>query len=137
MNLIALNPWHVFDPCANRGHRFYKDSKEAEWLPPVDVYEDEQGYRLLMDLPGFEKQNVDIQIENQHISIVGTRTPPEGLGQLKYSERIHGKFARKFSIPDNADEAAIRASFQDGVMYISIPKQANALPKKILIEAKS
>jgi len=136
VNLVALNPWHVLDPSAHRGHRFYREN-EVEWLPPVDVYEGDTGYTLLMDLPGFTKQNVDIQIENQHLNIVGVRSPPDNFGKLKYAERVHGKFVRRFTIPADADETGIKASFECGVMFISIPKQAKLLPKKILIESKN
>lgn len=146
MNMIRYEPWTLM----NRLHqdldrlfsaRYPEGSEEpaavADWIPPVDIKEDEQQFILFADLPGVKAEDVEITMENGLLSIQGKReseTSEEHTGYRRV-ERTSGRFLRRFSLPDSADATAITARSKDGVLEIMIPKQPQQLAKKIKVKA--
>jgi HSP20 family protein len=122
------------------------------WLPRVDVEESDDAMILTADLPGFDPEQVDIQVENQVLTLTGTRestredrTPAEGETGTEMSEapangrRVHlrerswGSFARSFTLPRTIKAEEISASFDRGVLTVHMPKAAEARSRRIEI----
>jgi HSP20 family protein len=105
------------------------------WVPAMDVVEGEDSYTLALDLPGLKADDVELDVTDGVLTISGERrfehTSPDG-GFVRV-ERSSGAFARSLPLPDGTDAEAIAASFDDGVLEITIPKPAAAMPKRIEI----
>lgn len=109
----------------------------SRWIPAVDIKEDKKQFVILADLPGVDKNDINISMENNILTIKGSR-PEETTGeQISYcrSERIRGNFHRQFTLPDTADESNIEAKVQKGVLEITIPKKETAKPRLIQIQS--
>jgi HSP20 family protein len=105
----------------------------SDWLPAVDICEEEDRFVLLADLPGVDPENIDIAMENGVLTIQGYReseTTDEQTGYKRY-ERVSGSFMRRFTLPDTANQEEISAETRHGVLEISIPKQVKKQPRKI------
>jgi len=114
-----------------------KDSQEFEncvWSPLTDIYEDNENYKLLLDLPGVTKEETKISLEEGKLEISGERKIPK-IENTKYhkNERTFGKFYRSFSLPENILTDKIFAEIKAGQLIITIPKSPEAKPKEISI----
>lgn len=105
------------------------------WHPSVDVAETEAGYTFYAELPGLNKEDVDVTLENNVLTIRGERKFEKDVNQESYHriERSYGTFARSFSLPSNVRSEACNASFKDGVLRVEIPKAEEARPRRIEI----
>ena len=112
------------------------DLSFADWAPSVDIDEQDDKYVIKADLPGVEKKDIDVKLENGMLSIRGEKhTESEsGNGKRHRTERFHGTFARSFTLPDSVDVDNVDASYKDGVLTLSIPKKEQAKPKSIDIK---
>ncbi|MCD9086333.1 Hsp20/alpha crystallin family protein [Stenotrophomonas sp. SY1] len=106
------------------------------WVPAVDIREEPTQFVLLADLPGVEPSSIDVQMDKGVLSIKGERaaaaTAENGL--FARSERGHGAFNRRFTLPDTADAEGIVARSHNGVLEIRIPKRSEAAPRRIQVE---
>ena len=113
----------------------------ASWIPPVDIYEHEDRFELYMDLPGIDPNAVEITLEGGVLTVSGERTHYTGprdandRAELMRSERGHGRFYRRFVLPDTVDSDRVKATNRHGVIELTIPKQAKALPRRIQVAA--
>lgn len=105
------------------------------WQPPVDIWEDNHQLVLVMELPGVEQNEIDIQIEGQMLIIRGQR-PLEEPPERRYQriERAYGPFCRQFTLPDNVERGRVRASCEQGLLRIVLPKGSGAQPLHISID---
>jgi HSP20 family protein len=89
------------------------------------------------DVQGFAPADLEITMEDGTLTIQGHRDTKfeEEREGLRRVERVTGRFYRRFSLPDTADAESIAADCRDGVLEISIPKQAKSLPRRIQINA--
>ena len=101
--------------------------------PPVDIYENEQGYLVLADLPGVANDGVQIRFEDGELSIRATRND-EGAGQLLGAEFGAVDFVRRFSIPETVDAEKIDAKLSNGVLHLSLPKASRVRPRQISVK---
>jgi HSP20 family protein len=106
--------------------------ERADWTPASDIYETESGYVIAMDLPGIDREALEIDIDDNRLVVKGTRSIPE-LKQHR-SERPRVKFLRTFSVPGSVDQGKIGAEFREGVLHITLPKRSEQKPKKIDIK---
>ncbi len=105
----------------------------ADWMPAVDVKEEDERFVLRADLPGVKPEDIQITSENGTLTVSGnrqTRTEEEGNGFRKV-ERVAGRFYRRFSLPETANVEQIEATSNHGVLEISIPKQPQVQPRRI------
>ena len=122
----ALNKW-FFDDWDNlfsiSPFRF-SSFKPTGFTPSVDIYEEDNQIILSTDLPGMKIDDVNIEINDGVIYIKGEKkSENETKSKTFYrSERSYGSFTRSFTLPENIDEENIKASYQDGVLKVSIPK---------------
>lgn len=105
-------------------------------LPAVDVYEDDAGITLLADMPGVPRDQLELKVEGDALSIEGgvRALAPEGLEPV-YAEVRVPRYRRTFTLSRELDSARIDASLKDGVLTLRIPKQAHAQPRRIEVQA--
>jgi len=108
----------------------------AEWVPPVDITEDEKEYLFKVDLPDMKKEEVKVTFEDGILNIAGERHVEKEEKNRKYHriEREHGRFYRSFSLPENADTTKIAAEFKDGVLLLRLPKNEKSRPKVLEVK---
>lgn len=104
--------------------------------PKVDISESDSGYSIKADLPGMDKKDVTISVENGVLTITGEKTDEHKKEKNKYYhlERSYGKFCRTFYLPEGADAEKIAASMKNGVLELDIPKTEKQKPKNIEIK---
>ena len=107
-----------------------------DWAPAADVSETEAEYLIKADLPEVRKEDLSITVQDGVLTLSGERRQEkrEETEKLHRVERSYGSFARRFALPENADEQAIRAESRDGVILIHIPKQKVVQPQPRQIE---
>jgi len=113
------------------------DLSFADWAPSVDIEEEDDKYKIKADLPGVDKKDIDVKMENGMLSIRGEKhTETEsGKGSKRHrTERFHGSFARSFTLPDSVDADKVDAAYKNGVLTLLIPKAEQARPKSIDIK---
>ena len=108
----------------------------SQWTPAVDVTEGKDQFFIKVDLPGIDKKNVSIAMDNSVLTIQGERIKEKKTEGENYyrTERVAGRFYRRFALPDTADEEKIQANMSQGVLEIHIPKKAVAKPRSIEIK---
>ena len=106
------------------------------WSPAIDFYEDDKSYQLKADLPGIDKKDVNVSLDDNVLSISGQRNDEreEKEGTYYRTERVSGSFQRVFQLPGAVNEKKVKAKFVDGVLEVTIPKAEEAKPKQIDID---
>jgi HSP20 family protein len=112
----------------------------ATWIPPVDIVEYADHFELAVDLPGVDPAKVDVTLEDGVLSLSGEREPLSVRNGQREEvrtriERGHGRFFRRFVLPETVDAERVQATGRNGVLEITIPKQATALPRRIKVAA--
>ena len=109
----------------------------AEWIPAVDVTEQNDRFVLHADLPGVNADDIDIRMEEGFLTLSGARQREneQEVDGLRRFERSTGKFIRRFALPDSADADRITARSANGILEVVIPKQSVAEPRRIAVEA--
>lgn len=112
----------------------------ADWVPAVDINEYGDRFQLFVDLPGVDAANVEVTLEGGVLTIAGERPAPavdeqEERRLQRRVERGHGRFYRRLILPDTVDSENVRAAGRNGVLEITIPKQAKAQPRRIRVAA--
>ena len=110
-----------------------EEARSAVWSPRVDVSETEEAYRVRMDLPGIEKDELAINYQDGTLSVSGEREMEKAEDGTSFSriERAYGRFYRSFSLPQAADAENIEATYDNGVLSIRIPKTPESKPRRI------
>jgi len=117
------------DEIAREGTR----AQEQYYRPPVDIHEDAQGLTLIADLPGVDKNDVDVQVRDAVLSIQGhSKSVLPGAPIYREFELVN--FFREFEISDAVDVANIRADMQNGVLTLRVPRSERAKPRKIDVQ---
>jgi HSP20 family protein len=101
------------------------------YSPLVDIYETDEAITLLADLPGVEKDALDINVEDRQLTVTGLVKDPENRQQSVYSEYGIGGYTRSFKLGDAIDQSKIGASLKDGVLTLVLPKADRLKPRKI------
>jgi HSP20 family protein len=128
----------------DRLNRFFEDAmgqgtpnlEYGQWAPPVDLKEEESQFVLKADMPGMNREDIDIQVENNVLTISGERRFESEERKEDYHriERAYGKFVRSFTLSTRVKADAITASYKDGILSVCIPKAEESKPKKIAIK---
>lgn len=108
----------------------------SEWLPLVDIIEDEKEYLIKAELPEMRKEDVKVTVENGVLTISGERKLEKEEKGKRYHriERAYGSFVRSFTLPDDADADKVSAEFKDGVLKVHVAKSEAAKPKQIEVK---
>jgi HSP20 family protein len=107
-------------------------NRVSGFTPPVDVHETEEEYLVKIDLPGVKSADVNVEVNENVLSISGSRVADE-TGTAQLVERPYGTFTRTLTLPQGVDSDSIEAGYHDGVLELRIPKPAERKPKKITI----
>ena len=109
---------------------------QGAWAPAFDVYEDEQGYWVRAALPGIDRNDVEIVMEDGVLTIKGERKndTPEPKRTYFAREVGTGRFTRSFKLPTDASPEKVSASFKEGMLTVGIAKREEAKPRRIAIE---
>jgi HSP20 family protein len=104
------------------------------FLPITDIFETDQALTLILEMPGVDKENVDVNVENDVLTIEGRidYSNYEGL-QPVYTEYNIGYYVRSFQISSKIEQGKISAEIKDGVMTLVLPKAEIAKPRKIKV----
>lgn len=146
MPLVRYEPWNLVSQLQEELNRVFNSystddssSVTAEWVPAVDIEEYKDRFELHVDLPGIDPDSVEITLDNGVLSLAGERQKVIGKDDSQpvrvRNERGQGKFYRRFILPDTVDTDSVNATGHNGVLEISIPKQAKAQPRKIKVAA--
>ncbi len=144
-NPRALRPWNAFEDLQRELAGVFnalpallgeRTARSENWVPAVDVTESKDAYNLEADLPGLDKKDIKVSIEDGILSLKGERkvesTSTEN-GQRHY-ERRYGSFERSFRLPKGVDANKVDAQFDKGVLKVTLPKSEESKPKRIEIK---
>lgn len=146
MNLVKWNPWREMPAMPDRLNRFFddpffsmgrmaEDSGLGMWNPAVDLYEKDDHFMIKAELPGVDKNDINIDLKDRLLTLSGERTHDKEVNEENYyrRERSYGKFQRAFTLPADVDSDKIEAAFNDGVLQIKVPKPEEKKAKKVTI----
>lgn len=110
----------------------------SQWLPAVDIVEDDKEFLIKAELPDIKKGDVHVTVENGVLTISGERKFEKEENKRRYHrvERSYGSFTRSFSLPDGADASKVHAEFKDGVLQVHMLKSETAKPKQIDVKVE-
>ena len=145
MSIPRYEPWYLMSRLHRDLDRLMTPGALAEapqtavvdWAPAVDIREEEQQFVIHADLPGVEPKDIEVSLEKGELTIRGrrelsVRDEKQGFRRV---ERVSGEFYRRFSLPDTADSHAVKARHANGVLEVTIPKQAQVRPRRVNVEA--
>jgi HSP20 family protein len=106
------------------------------WIPPVDVYETPESIVMKADLPDVNKDEVDISVDNNTLTIKGERKMEKEVKERDFyrMERSFGTFSRSFTLPPTVETGKIGAEFANGVLTLTLPKREESKPKQIKVK---
>lgn len=126
-----------FDPYRDLERRYPTAMGGVGFTPSFEVKERSDAFVFRGDLPGLSEGNIDISFTGNRLTISGHREMEDMQeGETYYTcERSYGSFSRSFTLPEGADPDGAKAEFKDGVLLLTVPKRAEAKPRKISIGA--
>jgi HSP20 family protein len=144
MTITRWDPFRDVLALQNRMNSLFQDFNRGEndalttaaFVPPVDIYEDEHKIVLKLEVPGLKESDLDIQLENNVLTIKGERKfeKEEKEENFHRIERRYGSFYRSFTIPNTVNAEGVKAGYDAGVLRIELEKRAEAKPKQIKVE---
>ena len=148
MNITRFEPWTLFNALQRdldqmTGRRLPAGGAEdnghsvADWVPAVDVVEENDRFVLRADVPGVNPENIDVSMDNGVLAVSGHRENEtrEDVGGVKRIERLSGRFYRRFSLPESANAEDITARSTNGILEVVIPKQPEVKARRITVES--
>lgn len=111
-------------------------SEQAVWAPRTDLVETDESYRIDLDVPGMSRDDLNINYQDNQLTVSGERTSDRTDEGEKYVrvERSFGHFYRSFTLPRTVSADDIRASYENGVLSITVPKTEEVKPRQIDIQ---
>jgi HSP20 family protein len=119
-------------------NRFFGNQRQiAQFVPPADVLVDDEGVTVYMDVPGIRAEDLEIEVENDVLTVRGTRPYPyQGQeGNIRRVERGFGRFERSLRVMPGLDPNAVEAAVHEGVLSLRIPKPEQLKPHRIQVKA--
>lgn len=147
MAITRFEPFRELAAVQARLNRIFSEPYEngddtlvrADWVPAVDVVENDQHALVLSaELPGVKKEDIELKVENNTLTIRGERkrafeTKEDGYHRV---ERAYGAFARSFTLPQTVSAEGITADFKDGVLNVTLPAREEAKPRQVTINVQ-
>ena len=106
------------------------------WLPTIDLYEDRDHLVLKAELPGMKKEDIDISLHGEVLTLSGERKEEETFDKAETyrAERFLGRFQRTLTLPVRVDASKVQAAYKDGILTVTLPKAEEAKPKQIEVK---
>jgi HSP20 family protein len=144
MTLVRYEPWSVLNQLHGQINRLFDgqidreaatSAATADWIPQADIEEYADRFVLKLDVPGVDLAAVEITLDKGVLSLSGERAKEDSGKVLQRSriERSHGRFHRRFTLPDTVDAAGVQATGRNGIVEVTIPKQPKAQPRRIQV----
>lgn len=150
MAITRFDPFRDLAVLQDRMNRLFNDSygsrnqedhmlNRGTWVPPVDIWEAEGELVLKAELPDMKREDIDVTVENNTLTIKGERRRDDTIDEDRYHrlERAYGAFSRSFTLPNTLDGSRVRAEYRDGVLTIVLPLREEARPRQIQVEVKN
>ena len=148
----GLIPWRPFSELEEMERRFQDifgrsvlpavwrsiPTLEMGWAPAIEVFEKEDKFVVKAELPGMKEEDIDISVVGDTLTVKGERKAESEVKEEDYycCERSYGSFSRSIAVPSNVDAKKIEASYEDGVLEVSLPKTVETKPTKVSVTAK-
>lgn len=115
--------------------RWGSEETMGAWAPLCDIYEVGDDIVVKCELPGVDRNDIDVQVENNVLTVRGERKREKEVksDNVYRTERSYGLFSRSFTLPVTVDTEKIKAEFRDGVLHVTLPKVDEAKPRKIKV----
>ena len=115
---------------------YENDWSDKHFTPDVDIYEDENTFNVVFDLPGMEKDKISISVKDDILSVSGERKTydPDNDTYYRHYERKAGTFSRSFRLTKHIDSEHIKGSYESGVLTVKLPKKEEARKRTIDIK---
>src|SRR5215467_7201811 len=148
-NLIRREPFFELTSLQDRVNQLFHQAfggegleqplTTATFLPPVDISEDEHNITLKAEIPGVTEKDLNITLDNNVLTISGERkfNEEEKKDNFHRIERRYGKFTRSFTLPVGVDAQNVNATFENGILSLTLPKREEFKPKQITIGVKT
>ena len=138
MNVVRWSPFREFDNLLSAFDRPLAPVRRADWLPLVDIRENETEYQIDVEVPAVASDDLSVSVADGVLTVSGERKSverEEGKDERVHRvERRYGRFVRNFQLPEDADFESIAAESRDGVLYLKIAKRASAKPQDIEVK---
>jgi HSP20 family protein len=108
----------------------------STWSPAIDVYQDKDQFTVVAEVPGMKKEDLVLSLHNGVLTISGERKREEKSDQGFSSERYVGRFQRSVTLPTSVDPNQVKASYENGLLKVILPKSEEAKPKQIEVSVK-
>jgi HSP20 family protein len=126
----------MFDKFFNAGDGDASSVVTSQWVPRVDIREEDNRFVIFADLPGVDPKDIEVNMDKGILSIRGERSMESRTEDERFSriERAHGVFHRRFALPESANPDGISAVGRNGVLEIAIPKRPESTPRRINVQ---
>lgn len=130
MNITRYQPWSIVGTGALR-------NPAAQWVPSVDIIDEESRFLLRADVPGVDLADIDVSMDGNVLTVSGVRHAEkrDADSSTRRIERSTGRFLRRFTLPETADAEHITAKSSNGVLEVVIPKLEEIQARRITVEA--
>jgi HSP20 family protein len=127
-----------FDPFQELTRQALTGTRRSPVSMPMDAYREGDAIHIWMDVPGVNGDNLDVTVEKNSLTVTANRSwePSEDM-QVLAGERAQGTFSRTIALGDNLDTSGLAASYEDGVLHLTIPMVEQAKPRKVEIGRKA
>lgn len=141
---MRLEKWNPFRELDDIFHNYQRSLLPAsgresmigsgDWMPAVDIVENETEYQLKVEIPEIPREAVKLQINHGTLTITGERKMEKTDDKQHRIERFYGSFSRSFTLPDDVKPDNVTANFSDGMLYVHMLKSAPTGDKPLEIE---
>ncbi len=133
--LQTWNPWQELEDMQRRLGRAVRNDDPGNgvsWVPATDIVEDSEGLYLYLDLPDVDEGSLEVETEQNSLSVKATRRYRKGENQtVHYQGRPKGTFTRTFNVPTSFDLGKVTASYDSGVLTLLVPRSESTRPRKV------
>ncbi len=143
MNLSVWDPFREMEALLDRYSKSAKkpgysgeirEMEAGDWMPTVDILENDHSFVVRTELPGVEKDDVKVHINNGVLTIKGEKKVESKDDKRHRVECAYGSFVRSFTLPQDVDIEKVEAAYKNGILNLAIPKQEKAKPKQIEVK---